>query len=145
MSQATGTPHVMLFDLYHGGHHAQYLLQLMRYWKQHKANGQLDVVVTPKLVEKHLALEAEADTEAGIRLVMAPPPAFSTQGGTRALLHNDAEHGRLLRIMIEEHRPDHVLLMYMDHVQVSLARGLRFGYPVQISGIYSVRRFITRS
>ncbi len=136
MSQTTGKPHVMLFDLYHGGHHAQYLLQLMRYWKQHEAKGQLDVVVSPKLLEKHPALEKEAHEDAGIRIVMAPPPAFSTQGGTRALLHNDAEHGRLLRKMIEEHRPDHVLLMYVDHVQVSLARGLRLGYPIQISGIY---------
>src|SRR5690606_21945119 len=55
---------------------------------------------------------------------------------TREVIQNDLEHGRILKRYVERLKPTHVLLMYFDHVQVSLASRLRFSFPVQLSGIY---------
>jgi glycosyltransferase involved in cell wall biosynthesis len=130
--------HLMLFDLYAGGHHGQYLQQLVRYWGERGGLGRLDVVVPPAAIEAHPELKATIDRYAatGVRLVLIDEPVHLDPRGPLGLVRTDREHGRLLRRYVERLRPDHVLLMYFDHVQLSLAFDLTFGFRVRFSGIY---------
>ncbi len=128
--------HILLFDLYTGGHHGQYVRQLAAYWGEHALPGRLDVVVPPAFLEAHAEAARAAQQASGVRLLPIDGPVRLRSEGLLRLLRNDREHGRLLRRYVEALRPDHVLLLYFDHAQLSLAADLRFGFPVRISGIY---------
>jgi glycosyltransferase involved in cell wall biosynthesis len=130
--------HLMLFDRYAGGHHGQYLQQLVTYWGERGGLGRLDVVVPPAAIEAHPELKATIDeyAETGVRLVLIDGPVRLDPHGPLGLVRTDREHGRLLRRYVEELRPDHVLLMYFDHTQLSLAFDLTFDFRVRFSGIY---------
>ena len=130
--------HLMLFDLYAGGHHGQYLQQLVTYWGERGGLGRLDVVVPPEAIDAHPELEATIDryAGAGVRLVLIDEPVHVSAQGPFGLIRADLEHGRLLRRYVDELRPDHVLLMYFDHTQLSLTFDLRFDFRVRFSGIY---------
>ena len=131
-------PHLMLFDLYAGGHHGHHIEQMVKYWTRHAPPGRLSVVVPGSFLEKHPALPVlveAADTER-IALVPIRERVRIDPPGPFRLLRNDREHGRMLRRYVRMLRPDHCLLMYFDHVQLSLAFDLRFGFPVRFSGIY---------
>lgn len=130
---------VMLFDLYSNGHHEQYLSQLARYWVRCKYPGRLDIVVPSYFIEEHPALSDfvnEHHHEAGIRLVPIREQVFVQAQRRFQLVRNDLEHGRLLEKYITALKPDHCVLMYFDHAQLSLAKKLRFEFPVELSGIY---------
>lgn len=130
-------PHILLFDLYRGGHHGQYVGQLVRYWQRQGGPGRLSVAVQRSFLEAHpdvAALLAEAAPavatvvlEAGVEL-QEPAPL--------QLLRNDRAHGRLLRSVVERLRPDHAVLLYADHAQLSLAANLRLKAPTRLSGLY---------
>lgn len=128
----------MLFDLYTGGHHGQYVRQLVEYWGANDLSGRLDVVVPARFFETHEDVRriAEAHAGAGIRCVPIAEPIALRAEGVRALAHNDRTHGRLLRAYVERLRPSHCVCMYFDHVQLSLALDLTFSFPVHLSGIY---------
>ncbi len=131
-------PHLMLFDLYAGGHHGHHIEQIIKYWARHKPPGRLSIVVPVSFLEKYPALPALVEAAETERIALVPirervridPP------GPFRLVRNDREHGRLLRKYVRTLRPDHCLLMYFDHVQLSLAFDLRFDFPVRFSGIY---------
>jgi glycosyltransferase involved in cell wall biosynthesis len=59
-----------------------------------------------------------------------------TLRGPFGLMRTDIAHGRRLRRAIDEVQPNHCVIMYFDHVQLSLALDLRFDEPVTLSGIY---------
>lgn len=130
-------PHLMLFDLYHRGHHGQHIRVLLDYWIEQELPGHLDIVVSqdfctrfPELVEA-----AEAAPTVSLRPI-DEPVRLREKSGRLAVLQNDYRIGRLLRRAVTQHRPDHCMLMYFDHVQFSLATGLRFNHPVRFSGTY---------
>ncbi len=128
--------HVMLFDLYVSGHHASYMAHLARHWRA--AYGTLSIVVPKAFREAHppIMTELEGLGEQGVRLVLIEEPFELDPNGTRGLIRCDRTHGDLLTTYIDRLKPDHVLLMYFDHVQLSLARRLRFDRSVRFSGIY---------
>lgn len=138
LSRMAYSVHLMLFDLYAGGHHGQYLRQLVAYWGERGGLGRLDVVVPPAAVEAHPELKATIDeyAETGVQLVLIDEPIRLDPTGPLGLIRTDREHGRLLRRYVERLQPDHVLLMYVDHTQLSLAFDLTFDARVQFSGIY---------
>lgn len=131
-------PHVLLFDLYAGGHHYFYVQQLVRYWAAHRLPGRLGVVVPPHFTAQHpeVAALAEQHADAGVYLHTLPEPLAVQTPRRFALLRNDRDHGRWLRHAVETLRPTHAVLLYLDHAQLSLAAGLRFPFPVSLSGIY---------
>lgn len=131
-------PHVMLYDLYAGGHNGQYLEQLATYWVEQALPGRLDLVVPPYSIEKYASLAAfvERHKEQGVRFVPIEEPVDIGTSGRFGLLRYEATHRRVLRRYITALRPDHCLMMYVDHVQLSLAFDLRFSFPVLLSGIY---------
>lgn len=128
--------HLMLFDLYVTGHHASYMAHLARHWQP--ADGTLSIVVPTAFREAHPPTVAEWETlqDQGVRLVTIAEPVALDPSGTRGLMRADRTHGEVLTTYINRLQPDHVLLMYFDHVQLALARRLRFDRPVRISGIY---------
>ncbi len=130
--------HLMLFDLYAGGHHGQYVRQLAAHWGAKAPPGRLDVVVSSAFGAAHpdVARLAERYAASGVRLVPIDETVRLRAAGPLRLARNALEHGRLLRRYVAALRPDHVLLMYFDHVQLSLAANLRFDFPVRLSGIY---------
>lgn len=134
------TPHIMLFDLYSGGHHFQYIQQLATYWANTIRSGILSIVVPQQMVTAHPSLKTFVDDHAdtGLRLFPIDEVTDVREGeaGMRTLIKNDREHGRLLQRYVNALRPDHTILMYFDHVQLSLATGVRFDFNTTLSGIY---------
>lgn len=128
--------HLMLFDLLSGGHHAQYIGQLAERWAARKDAGRLDIVAPEGLADKHARLHDIVRTHPEVRFVPIREPLGLAEGSVPTQLRNVLRHGRLLRRFVEQIRPDHCLLMYFDQVQLPLALGLRFGFPVGLSGIY---------
>ena len=130
-------PHLMLFDLYHRGHHGQHIRVLLDHWRQHDLPGRLDIVVSQEFCARFPDLLEAAHATPGAALHPTEEPAgLRDKTGRMAVLQNDRRIGRLLRLAVEHHRPDHCMLMYFDHLQFSLATGLRFGFPVRLSGTY---------
>lgn len=127
----------MLFDLYHGGHHGAYVRALLRYWVRRDGPGRLDVVVPEAMVARVPEIADLVQASPTARLwPVADLAGLREKTGRRAVIENDLRIGRALRRAVAEHRPDHCVLLYFDHVQASLATGLRFGGPVRFSGIY---------
>ncbi|HET6567749.1 MAG TPA: hypothetical protein VFG50_07285, partial [Rhodothermales bacterium] len=129
---------IMLFDLYAGGHHGQHIQQLISYWGRHGLSGRLDVVVPAHFVNVHEAVVPLLDQygPCGINLVPITEELHLEGRNTFGLIQADLEHGRLLKHYVERLRPDHCMMMYFDHAQLSLSVGLRFDFPVRISGTY---------
>ncbi len=129
-------PRLLLFDLYHRGHHGQHIRVLLDYWTQHDLPGQLDIVVSQALCARFPELVETAAAAPGATIHPVEEVGLREKTGRMAVLQNDRHIGRLLRRAVAQHRPDHAMLMYFDHLQFSLATGLRFGFPVQFSGTY---------
>lgn len=131
--------HLLFFDPYSQGHHAEYLLHLLEYWIENDYAGHhLDLVVSPRLLEwaPRLADVATRNADRGIRLI-PEPEAVSLETTSRfGLLHTGVAHRALLRRHVLARRPEQVLLLYFDHAQPALALDLRFDFPVRFSGIY---------
>lgn len=125
------TPHTVLFDLNAGGHHGQYVKQITQYWCSNAFQGHLSIIVTASLLEKHpdLVEVVKQCDRADIRKLPECPPC-------RNLTQTARMQGRLLKNSLNELQPTHCLLLDFDLFQLPFAFGLRFKYPVSISGIY---------
>lgn len=131
------SPRVLLFDLYHQGHHSPYFRAVLAHWLRLDPPGALDLVVSHEMVERVPELAEAARNHPRVSLhPIEIPGGLRAKTGSRAVLANDLRIGPHLRDAIQRHRPDHVLAMYLDHLQASLATGLRFRHPVRLSGIY---------
>jgi glycosyltransferase involved in cell wall biosynthesis len=126
------SPDVLIFEPNVGGHHAEFTCHLLRYWLANVRDGRLLATVAPGLLEQQPRLSAEA-----IRPPRTDRAEFSAPlpGNEKTLWRKSRCNRELLAGAIERHRPRHVLVMYLDHAQLALATGLRFSFPVRISGI----------
>jgi glycosyltransferase involved in cell wall biosynthesis len=126
------SPDVMIFEPNLGGHHAEFTCHLMRYWLDNVPDGRLLAALAPGLLEQQPRMSADA---------VRPPRTYRTEleaplpGSQASLWQKGRRNKELLTEAIERHRPKHVLVMYLDHAQLALASGLRFAFPVRISGI----------
>ncbi|MCH8277173.1 MAG: glycosyltransferase [Bacteroidetes bacterium] len=131
-------PHILLFDLYSGGHHRMYLELLSRYWIERGLSGKLELVVTTDFCRRHVEFcdWIEKMTVSGLALTSVSPAEAPKEGtlSLNGVLKNDRIHGDVLGRRIRATSPDHVLLMYFDHCQFSLARRKIMG--VACSGVY---------
>lgn len=130
---------LLLFDLFFTGHHAGYILHLVKYWSEQKLPGSLDVLVTPKFLELHpdvadIALE---DEENNINFVAISPEEEAL------LKFEDSSLNRIVRSFQEwnllckyakQLQATQCFLMYFDSILLSLA--LRGKPPCPLSGIY---------
>ncbi|MEQ8960737.1 MAG: glycosyltransferase family 1 protein, partial [Coleofasciculus sp. C2-GNP5-27] len=130
---------LLLFDLFYTGHHAGYILHLVRYWREQQLPGRLDVLVSPTFIRSHpdvvnLALE---DSKSNINFLSITPEEEA------ALLPQDSGIGRIVRSFQEwrllqkytnQLSPTQCLLMYFDSILLALAVLGRL--PCRLSGIY---------
>lgn len=126
-------PHLVVFDLYAGGHHGQYVRLLLEYWIAHRMPGRLTVAASQEFLDLHSDVMDLASRTSATGIACQSICAAAPTGG---LVRRALVHGRLLKRTIGSLAPTHVLCMYMDHVQLSLALGLRLRRAVSISGIY---------
>lgn len=126
----------MLFDLYTGGHHGQYVRQMVDYWGLHHLPGRLSIVVPARFLDVHADVQQATQRLANVQVVAIEESLELPPQGRFALVRTDRAHGRLVRRYVERLRPDHCVLMYVDHVQLSLALDLTFPFAVGLSGIY---------
>lgn len=135
--QASTRPHIMLFDLYATGHHPQYMLNLVEFWAEQSVECRLTVVAPGEMAETSdmLASLFHQYRGRGLQLISSGR-SLAAPSSMLGMVMIDRTHGRVLRHHVETLRPDHVALMYFDHVQLSLALRLRRGYSATLSGIY---------
>lgn len=120
---------VVLLNLYHGGHHGQHLLELVRFWPRVPTDGTLHLVVTEAFVQQHPDVAAAADAPR-VRLHRVAPFA-----PPRSLAAWDLRHGLEARRWASRLDADHLVFMYLDHAQLSLSTFLRGG-KTRYSGIH---------
>ena len=129
---------LLLFDLYSGGHHRSYLEMLARAWVTGPDRGLMEIAAPEELFETHEDFRRWIEVQDRARLAAVPvsldAPLREGDLGLTDVLRNDLLHGRVLRSLTRERRPAHVLAMFVDHLQASLA--LRRTGPCPVSGIY---------
>ena len=126
------TPDLMLFEPNLGGHHAEFTCHILKSWLQDGDRGRLVAAVTAGLLEQQpgLSFGLNAPPQTSVA-----PLADPTPGNARSLWRKAIRNRDLLAAAIRRHRPKRVLAMYFDHLQLGMATGLRFPFPVEISGI----------
>lgn len=130
--------HIVLFDLYATGHHGQYIQMLLKYWVDKRMRGRLSAVLAPEFPSlfPDVATFAAKHRETGITLTSIADSPHLEHGSLVQFVQRDLMHGRALRHTVRDLQPDHILIMYVDHAQLSLWTDLTFDYPVDVSGIY---------
>ena len=130
--------HLVIFEPNAGGHHGLFVQHLIRYWGSEKLSGVLEVLVTERFLEIHehisTLIASYKDSDIRITRIDQLPPIKG--GGMRALLQHDFRQGKLLKQQLNRIRPSHALLMYFDHLQISLGTTLRTIPDTHIAGIY---------
>lgn len=122
----------LLFDPYQGGHHAEYVCHLLRAWHASGRREHLVAALPAGLLDAQPDLCSDALAAPELSVVELPPPLPDPTDSLQTLAKANT---RLFRSVVEAHRPDRVLAMYLDHLQLGLALGLRFPFPVRVSGI----------
>lgn len=128
-------PRLLLYDPNAGGHHASYIVHVLRAWHEMDVPGHLVAAVSPQLFDDHPDLRTLPEREGWHRVSfeeMPDAPALREL----SLLRKGLGERHLLQRVIQQLRPQQVMAMYMDHTQFALATALRFPYPVSISGLF---------
>lgn len=129
--------HLLLFEPNIGGHHGLFLHHLVNYWCTHALDGKLDLLIPENFLEKHhtLAKRLQAPDAGRIQIYTFKQEA-QTQKKKAGLIAHDLQIGKILKRHLEIIQPTHCLLMYFDHLQLTLGSTLRFKFPLHLSGIY---------
>jgi len=123
---------VLVFDPAPGGHHAEYFFLVLRAVCEELPPKEVVAVTSRELVQ---CMRGECGSEpSGVTLDLCDPLPRATSRVAIARKHW-AEYKRLGQI-IERHRPSHVFLPYLDGFQLGLSIGMRFNWPLRISGIF---------
>lgn len=125
-------PDLMVFEPNMGGHHPEFTCHVLHHWRRHVPEGRLVAAVPAGLLGEQAALATGAIDPPRTTLAPLEGPL---PGPASGLLEKGRLTGQLLTEAILRFRPRKVLLMYLDHAQLALATGLRFPFPVRISGI----------
>jgi glycosyltransferase involved in cell wall biosynthesis len=130
---------LLLFDLFATGHHAGYILHLVKYWREQKLPGCLDVLVTPKFMQLHPDVVSTAldGGESNIKFVAVSPEeeaVLKSEESSRDRVVRAFQEWHLLHKYARQLEATQCLLMYFDSILLSLA--LRGRFPCPLSGIY---------
>ena len=130
--------HLVIFEPNAGGHHGLFIQHLLTYWGKEQLNGAIELIVTQRFLDTHQQIAAlqSSYSNADIRISIIDPLPPINGGSIRALVKHDLRQGALLKKKLLEIRPTHALLMYFDHLQISLGTTLRFIDDTHIAGIY---------
>jgi glycosyltransferase involved in cell wall biosynthesis len=130
---------LLLFDMFYTGHHAGYILHLVRYWREQQLPGTLDVLVSPTFIKSHpdvvtLTLENDQSNINFITITPEEEAALSCPGSDIGRLVRSFQEWSLLQKYVRQLSPTQCLLMYFDSTLLSLAVLGRL--PCHLSGIY---------
>ncbi len=130
--------HLLLFEPNIGGHHGLFIHHLVDYWCTHALEGKLDLLVSEDFLSKHQTLSnrLKAPDATAIQIYTFTHQKQQKQKKNAGLIAHDLQIGKILKQHLEIIQPSHCLLMYFDHLQLSLGSRLRFNFPIQLSGIY---------
>jgi len=127
---------LLVFDPHDGGHHSGYVLHLLRNFHRESSLERICLAVPESMVsigsEVHKALQAYSPIE--VSSISFRDELFNRFRSCRALAFRAFIEYRLLQESIAAVRPDHCLAMYIDHLLVPLALGLK--PSCNLSGIY---------
>ena len=130
--------HLVIFEPNAGGHHGLFVQHLLTYWGEKQLQGVLELIVTQRFLDTHQQIGAlqsrYSNTDIRVSQIDPLPPIIG--GSMRALVKHDLRQGALLKRKLSEIRPTHALLMYFDHLQISLGTTLRFIDDTHLAGIY---------
>ncbi len=131
----TSAPRLLLFEPNSGGHHAGYVAHILQAWRELAVPGRIVAAVSPRLFDEHPRLRDLAfDDGRGAAEFVEMPEAPALRG--RPLVVKGLGERRLLKKYLELLQPEQALHLFMDHGQFALATGLRFSYPVSLSGLF---------
>src|SRR4028118_2231645 len=130
---------LLLFDLFATGHHAGYILHLLRYWREQKLSGSLEVLVTPKFMQLHPDVVSKAldGSQSNIKFVTITPEeeaVLKSEDSSRDRVIRAFQEWHLLHKYAKQLEATQCLLMYFDSILLSLA--FRGKFPCPLSGIY---------
>ena len=130
--------HLVIFEPNAGGHHGLFIQHLLTHWGEKQLKGILELIVTRRFLDTHQQIAALQSrySNADIRVSLIDPLPPIKSGSMRALVKHDLRQGALLKRKLSEIRPTHALLMYFDHLQISLGTTLRFIEDTHLAGIY---------
>nr|MBX2818717.1 glycosyltransferase [Rhodothermaceae bacterium] len=128
----------VIFEPNAGGHHGLFIQHLLTYWGEEQLNGVIDLIVTQQFLDTHqqIATLQSRYSNADIRVSIIDPLPSIKGGSIRGLVKHDLRQGGLLKRKLSEIRPTHALLMYFDHLQLSMGTTLRFIDDIHLAGIY---------
>ncbi len=116
---------------------------LARSWVAGSERGLLEIVVPEAFAREHpdFAQWLGAQESSVVKLVpiALPEPLREGHMGLADVLRQDLLQGRVLSEVLQNRRPERVLVMYLDHLQASLAlRRIKHpaSGPIPVSGIY---------
>ena len=130
--------HLLLIDLYSAGHHSGYIKQLCDYWTNRQILGKVTLVVSKNFALNHQAIYQFLNSRQSDRFAIKTHHFRSLNERKSILINlvlNDLQYGMCSYRLIKQFRPDRVLFLLMDHLQLSLALGLRMNYGVEFGGI----------
>nr|MBX2822750.1 hypothetical protein [Rhodothermaceae bacterium] len=114
--------HLVIFEPNAGGHHGLFIQHLLTYWGEEQLNGVIELIVTQRFLDTHqqIATLQSRYSNADIRVSIIDPLPPIKGGSIRGLVKHDLRQGGLLKRKLSEIRPTHALLMYFDHLQLSM-------------------------
>lgn len=131
---------LMLFDLSINGHHPAYIQHLIQWWGKNGLPFALDIVVSPKFIEKHsdvvdLAAQYHHCSICFIPIEVQEEKDLKPRnlGGIKRI-HRSFQEWKLLCRYAKKLKSDHCLILYFDPYQLSLI--FAEPSPCPISGIY---------
>lgn len=130
---------IMLFDLSIGGHHPNYIQQLVHYWNDNKVPGKLEVVVSPRFLEAHgdvVDLSTHLE-RSDIRFTAITAQEEAELGSRKTFISRTKrsfQEWELLCKYASLVKATQCLIMYFDTAQIPLAIGI--SSPCPFSGIY---------
>jgi glycosyltransferase involved in cell wall biosynthesis len=116
------------------GHHAGYIVHLVRYWQVWGIPGELVVVVSPAFLTMHTDLVALARQSPTVHLVPISETEESQRTSRGKLVLQMQYEWELVAQYARQWQASQVLLMYFDTFQMALATAKRV--PCPVAGIF---------
>lgn len=139
LGQKESERNLVLFELNTGGHYAAYILHLVRYWRDCKLGGRLNVVVSPKFRQQHpdiieVALGCDSKSINFVEITPKEDAALIPRKSPVHRARRALQDWRLLCKYARYLQATQCLIMYFDTSQTAAALGLK--PPCPVSGIY---------
>jgi glycosyltransferase involved in cell wall biosynthesis len=128
---SSSSARILIYDPLVGGHHAEYVLHLIRQRHRFAPETQLHLGIREALIQSSPELKNALDTESIDVRVHRVDDVESP-----SLWKSASKQTREFNRLIQDLQPRYALAMYADHLQAGLATTLRFPFPVHIAGIF---------